>query len=558
MSLHRRILSLGLLSLAACTADVTTPPNELPGDGPSKEVQHEWTNGAYGLLFLPNTVPAGYPAFDNNVTPTLRLCLITNTTTNTCGSTIATWTRGSVGSYSRSMTVSSTAYSLLWPIGTGGTAASAGQTYRLTVTAGGRTLGWQDVRVVSTLAQFNAVNTAAYKPCYLNQNCNVSFRIAVGTPGSISVSTSSVSLNVGDGVVVTGQVRDLRGNVMANTPVSFELESVSQPAAAQLDSGMVVADRPGTSILWAGYLDLWEDIPVTVTDTRRAWVKLTSKDDQGNRGIWGSAANNVYTANYMGLWKYNGTTWGTVPEARWRTFYDVYGTSASNVFAVGADGLIMRYNGTTWSAQRYNGTIVANEPLYAPVIPARKYTLRALWGLPVQNFTVTVGDSGTVLYHDGTSWTDFSVPTDAALTDVWGTDYNNFYATTSDGRLMRWNGFALSYVAGVNAPGALHAVWGTSATNMYVAGDGGTLYRYNGSTWTRIWLPTRSTLYAIWGTSSTNMFVGGEDGALYRYDGTSWIPEKSNGGASQIYGFWGTASGTDLFASGAGGLVIKR
>lgn len=555
MSLHRRILSLGLVSLAACTADVTTPQDGLLDDGPSKEIQHEWTNGAYGLLFLPNTVPAGSPAFDNNVQPTLRMCRITNTTTGACTTTPVTWTRTS-GAYSRTITVSSTAYNLSWPVTS--TGVSSGQTYRFTVVAGGRTLGWQDVRIASTTAQFNAVDTDDFKPCMNTGNCVISFRIAVGTPGSITLSTSSVGLNVGDGVVVTGQVRDLRGNVMTNAAVSFELQSNTSPAAAQLDSGMVVAQNVGTSTLWAGYLDLWEDIPVTVTDTRRAWTKLTGKDDQGNRGIWGTAANNVYTANYLGLWKYNGSTWATIPEARWRTFYDVYGTSSSNVFAVGADGLIMRYNGTTWTAQRFNGTTVANEPLYAPVNPARKYALRALWGLPAQNFTVTVGDSGTVLYHDGTTWTDFSVATNAALTDVWGTDYNNFYATTSDGRLLRWNGSYLAYVPGVNAPGPLNAVWGTSASNMYVAGDNGMLYRFDGTNWTRIWLPTRATLYAVWGTSSSNMFVGGEEGALYRYDGTSWIPEKSNGGNSQIYGFWGTSTGTDLFASGAGGFVAKR
>ena len=34
---------------------------------------------------------------------------------------------------------------------------------------------------------------------------------------------------------------------------------------------------------------------------------------------------------------------------------DVYGSGAGNVFAVGADGLIMRYNGTAWSAGRFDG-----------------------------------------------------------------------------------------------------------------------------------------------------------------------------------------------------------
>jgi hypothetical protein len=553
MSLPRRFLSLALLGLAACTADV--PTVAAPQDGPALEINDEWWNGAYGLVFLPRPVPAGSGAFDNNVQPTLRLCRITNTTTNTCTSTLASWTR-SGGSYGRSITVSSTAYNLSWP--TGSTGATSGQTYRLTVIAGGRTLGWQDVRIVSTTAQFNAVDANQYKPCYTSSNCVISFRIAAGTAGSITLSAGSVGLNVGDGQTVTGQVRDLRGNVMASVPVSWEIESVSSPAAAEVDSGMVVAQHPGTAILWAGYRDLWVQIPVTVSDTRRAWTVMTTPDDQGNRGIWGSSASNVYTANYLGLWRYNGSAWAHVPEARNRSFFDVYGSGASNVFAVGGDGLIMRYNGTAWGAERFDGNSVVAEPLDAPSIPARRITLRALWGLPSLNFAVTVGDSGTVLYHDGTQWNDFSVPMAASLTDVWGTDLSNFYATTSDGRLLRWNGSTVSTVPGLQAPGALHTVWGTSSSNVYAAGDGGILYRYNGSSWSRIRLPTRATLYAVWGTSASNMYVGGADGALYRYNGTAWIPEKSTGGNAQIYGFWGTATGTDLFASAAGGLVFKR
>jgi hypothetical protein len=101
-------------------------------------------------------------------------------------------------------------------------------------------------------------------------------------------------------------------------------------------------------------------------------------------------------------------------------------------------------------------------------------------------------------------------------------------------------------------------VWGTSSSNLYLAGDGGVLYRFNGTAWSRIRLPTRGTMYAVWGTSASNMFVGGEHGALYRYNGTAWIAEKSAGGNAQIYGFWGTPTGTDLFASAAGGHVFKR
>jgi len=550
----RRYLFPGLLALAGCTADA--PTVAAPDEGPAMEINDEWWNGAYGFVILPNPVPPGSGAFDGNLQPTVRLCRITNLTTGACTGTLASWTRYS-GSYGREIDVNSSSYTLSWPTGST-SGVSSGQTYRMSVTVGSRTLGWQDVRIVSNSSQYNAVDTDLYKPCYRGSNCTLAFRIAVGTPGSITVSAGSVNLNVGGGQVVTGQVRDLRGNVMHSIPVQWEIESNSFPAAAEVDSGMVIGKVPGSAILWAGYLDVWVQVPVTVTDTRRAWTVMSTPDDQGNRGIWGSSSSNVYTANYLGLWRYNGSSWAHVPQAQWRTFYDVYGSGANDVFAVGADGLIMRYDGDGWSAARFDGSSVADEPLDAPVIPARRITLRALWGLPSHDFTVTVGDSGTVLYHDGDEWNDFSVPVDETLTDVWGTSLSNFYATTSDGRLLRWNGWTVSYVSGVQAPGALHTVWGTSSSNVYVAGDGGILYRYNGNSWTRIRLPTRSTLYAVWGTSSSNLYVGGEDGALYRYNGSTWTPEKSDGGSSQIYGFWGTSNASHLFASGAGGLVTKR
>jgi len=189
-----------LAVLSACTADV--PTIAPPQDGPAQEI-YDWPEGGTrGFTFLPRTVPPGGNPFDANVQPTVRLCRITNTTTNACTTTLASWTRTS-GSYSRTVTVGSSSYSLSWP--TGSTGATSGQTYRVTVLAAGRTLGWQDVRIVSTTAQFNAVNTAQYKPCYTSANCVISFRIETGIPGSISVSSASVNVGVGNGVTVTGR-----------------------------------------------------------------------------------------------------------------------------------------------------------------------------------------------------------------------------------------------------------------------------------------------------------------------------------------------------------------
>lgn len=548
----RGLPALVLLAAAAC--GVTDAPTLATpdGDAPPQVIYH-WSNGGTeGFYFYDGGPPAGATSapFDANVSPTVRICRVT---AGSCGPTLATFTR-TTGSYGRLVTVDAAneEYDLSWP--TGSTGAQPGQVYRVSVTAGGRELGFLDVYMVTNWTELFTTDGTQYVAWVAGANLPVSFRIEQGVPGSITLSASSVSLNVGDGSPVTATLRDLRGQPMTG-PVYWELEPTSSPMAAVLDSGLVVAQAPGTATLWAWNADIVVQIPVTVTDTRRAWVTQTTPDNQGNRGVWGSAANNVYAANYTGMLRWNGTAWSHVAALRWRTLNDVWGASASSVWGVGDKGELVRWDGTAWTLFRYDGTSVSAKGLGDFDTPARSYSLRGVWGSSATN-VFAVGDSGVVLRYNGTTWTRMTTPVTAPLTDVWGSGASDVYATTAAGQLIRYNGTAWSVVAAVQAPGALWGVWGTAANNVYAAGDGGMLYRWDGANWQRIRLPTRAALYAVGGTGASNVFVGGADGALYRYSGTAWIPEKALGGSSLVRGFWGT--GTDVFAAGNGGLVAKR
>lgn len=544
----RVLLAATLAVLSACKADAPTLASP-EAAGPSLEVQHASTSGYPGFYFYNGIIPGdtALGTFDGGLSPTVRICRMTG---DTCGSTLATFTKTS-GTYGRLVTVNAgeERYQVDWP--TNSTNAQTGQIYRVSVTVGTRLLGFMDVKMVSSWAQFFATDPDEYIPWFAGSTLPIYFRIETGIPGSITVSTASINLNVGAGVNVSATLRDLYGNAMADTALWW-LES----SVVRLDSGMVVGQTPGTATLYAWYYDIEVQIPVTVTDTRLAWTTQTTPDREGSRGAWGAASNNVYVANHTGLLRYNGTSWTHQAPVRWRSLYDVWGSAANNVWAVGDKGEMVRYDGTSWSLFRYDGTSVSSAPLSNFATPARSYTLRGVWGSSASN-VFAVGDSGVVLRYNGTSWSRMTTGTTAQLNRVWGSGASDVYAATATGRLLRYNGTAWSFVSGVQAAGALASVWGTAANNVYAVGAEGTVFRYNGTTWSRIRLPTRQPLYAVWGSGASNVFVGGGDGALYRYDGTNWIPEKAKNGTSHIQGLWG-ASSTDVWATGAGGLIVKR
>jgi hypothetical protein len=545
----RALPSLAAILLLVGCQDATLPSAAEPPSRPAATISHWPTWGTRGFYFLPWEPPVGETpgAFDATLSPVVRICRVTN---EVCGPTLATFTKTS-GSYGRLVTVDTQeeSYDVSWP--TGSTGAQTGQVYRVSVTVGTRELGFMDVLMVGSFWEFFATDTEVYHPWFAGWNLPISFRIDQDVPGTLNITPTSLTLNVGESRTVTSQLLDLRGQAITGELGWMLQTNTGAPEVAVLDSGWVVGTGAGTGTLWAWYGDLMTSIPVTVTDTRLAWSSVATGDPETTRELWGTGTSNVYAASHTGLLRYDGATWQHIEGARWRSLHDVSGTSSSNVWAVGADGIILRYNGTAWSGQRFDGTAVQAHPLTSFDAPARRITLRGLHAISA-TAAVAVGDSGTALFHNGTAWSVSNTGTTADLTDVWGTSLTNLYATTSTGRVMRYNGTVWSFVTGVQAPGALHAVWGSGTTNVYAVGDGGLVFRYNGSTWQRVRLPTRVPLYAVWGSSATTVYAAGAEGTIYRWNGTAWTPEKLASGQSQLFGVWGT--GSVVYAARAGGL----
>ena len=141
-------------------------------------------------------------------------------------------------------------------------------------------------------------------------------------------------------------------------------------------------------------------------------------------------------------------------------FYrDVWGASATSVFAVGFGGMV-RFDGSSWTDQTPAGPFVM---------------LEGVWGVgPTEVYAV-----GTDLSfrYDGTEWLDWTAPA-----------------------------------------GSHRAIWGSGGSDIFVVGFS-EVQHYDGSGWQRT---VTGALVGVFGAGPDDVIAVGWSGEAIRYDGTSW------------------------------------
>jgi photosystem II stability/assembly factor-like uncharacterized protein len=273
----------------------------------------------------------------------------------------------------------------------------------------------------------------------------------------------------------------------------------------------------------------FDDTATFLTDGS-SWKELTHGVKERFSGIWGASASDVFAVGSQGaVIRFDGWNWSPmepVPTTD-RDLNGVWGNFSSNVFAVGNDGVILHFNGRAWSAMTSPTT--AN--------------LAGVWGTSKGPRAYTVGAAGTILAYDGSAWQIQPGITKAALTDVWG---------VSDGSAVYIVGGPRRDAAGVrrhtvlqkksaawqqmNTPpvnqgsGILRAVWGTSADNVFAVGDHGVILHYDGNpsgSWARMKSGSSEHLNDIGGSDDgTWIYAAGSHATILRYRDGAWMPAK--------------------------------
>jgi hypothetical protein len=157
-------------------------------------------------------------------------------------------------------------------------------------------------------------------------------------------------------------------------------------------------------------------------------------------------------------------------------------------------------------------------------------TLRDIWGTSATN-VLAVGDHGTILRYDGEAWNPMISGTDVDLQRVWGMSATAVYASDNATTLLRFDGTEWRQVEFPPVPKRGYRLWVNSETSaMAIVTDAAeshtgsaSIVSWDGTTW-HVSLENAVWPGSVWMAPDGRAFVTSSDTNHdgYLFDGTKW------------------------------------
>ncbi len=205
------------------------------------------------------------------------------------------------------------------------------------------------------------------------------------------------------------------------------------------------------------------------------------------RAIWHFSENDIWFASYS-LFHFDGRTTRLVHRPEKGGIYHLWAVAENEIYGVGNDGLIMRYDGNSWTKME-SGTTMDFQDIWGTVNEETGQT--EVWTV---GYDLSTDRHGIILKYDGSAWQtvfdennnvykpdwDHTIPT-----AVWGLG-DSIYVSLSgaeDSNLMQHlrADFSESYRLIHNEDqGAIQAMHGLGFNDYFAVGHSDVILHYNG------------------------------------------------------------------------------
>lgn len=201
---------------------------------------------------------------------------------------------------------------------------------------------------------------------------------------------------------------------------------------------------------------------------------------------------------------YNGISWSLFQDIGSTNLFGVYMTSTTDGWAVGASGQFYRYNGASWSLFQDIGATTIND----------------VWIVsPTDGWAAA--NAGEIYHWNGTTW---SLHTDLGGQDVHDIELvspTDGWAVGGSGQIYRWNGSVWSLFIDIGSP-ILRGITMLSLTDGWIVGNSGTILHWNGSAWSSTLSPITENIFDVSHISANDIWAVGASGKIIHWGGLVW------------------------------------
>ncbi|MBC8197012.1 MAG: carboxypeptidase-like regulatory domain-containing protein [Candidatus Marinimicrobia bacterium] len=283
------------------------------------------------------------------------------------------------------------------------------------------------------------------------------------------------------------------------------------------------------------------------------WVLTENIPNVTFSAVWFNSENDGYAVGESSviydakIYHWGGSNWvEEVVHDDALDLYDVRFIDANNGYAVGNSGTFLYYNGVSWSE--------FNSPTYS--------SIEAVF--PLSNDNIWTYASDDIYHWDGSEWTSTHLDI-SYIRDIYFINENDGWVVDQYGKMFHYNGIGWAFHSNVEnyyvSNGELYFL--NSSEGWYINNYNNTgnaynfVYHYDGSSWTRyedndypIYRVTR-----IQEISASNIWAVGYGGLIFNFDGERWNSVTSPTSNDLIGIFMLNAS--DGWAVGENGVILR-